>query len=284
MRIGLHLISVRVCEICAMQVAASSAFLILVRSVGVLLSVTLHVETILGSRLQREAMLSGLGRQLHRRDEAHALKHLDDLPRQVKLAFSKTVLGRILEGVVIVVPAFPKRQETNPPIVARLVAGSVGLLAPEVRRRVDEPGDVVEQRHAERAPAEQREASDGVAEGEVAEAVPEVVLLHVAVERLLHQVSNVAPVRAPRFVNLLVKHPAQVGPVEAFVGRVRVERRLRMQVVVAVVGDPLDGPALHRHGAAVGRQVLKPLWALERAVCELPMVRISDADSGHHIQ
>eukprot|EP00965_Chrysotila_dentata_P246060 6206932-Pleurochrysis_carterae.AAC.3 len=31
------------------------------------------------------------------------------------LAFSKTVLGRILEGVVIVVPAFPKRQETNPP-------------------------------------------------------------------------------------------------------------------------------------------------------------------------
>ena len=58
------------------------------------------------------------------------------------------------------------------------------------------------------------------------------------------QVVHVGAVRAARPVDLGVEHPAQVRPVEALVARVRVERRLGVQVVVAVVGDPLERPAL----------------------------------------
>ena len=65
-----------------------------------------------------------------------------------------------------------------------------------------------------------------------------------AVEGLLVQVVHVGAVRAARPVDLGVEHPAQVRPVEALVARVRVERRLGVQVVVAVVGDPLERPAL----------------------------------------
>ena len=65
-----------------------------------------------------------------------------------------------------------------------------------------------------------------------------------AVEGLLVQVVHVGAVRAARPVDLGVEHPAKVRPVEALVARVRVERRLGVQVVVAVVGDPLERPAL----------------------------------------
>ena len=44
-----------------------------------------------------------------------------------------------------------------------------------------------------------------------------------------------------------------------------------VQVVVAVVGDPLNRPALHRHHAARAREVLEPLLRLEGAVGELPV-------------
>ena len=46
----------------------------------------------------------------------------------------------VLEGVVVVVPALPESQPANPPVVAALVARGVGLRAPGVRGRVDEPG------------------------------------------------------------------------------------------------------------------------------------------------
>ena len=57
----------------------------------------------------------------------------------------------------------------------------------------------------------------------------------------------------------------------------RVERRLGVQVVVAVVGDPLDRAALHRDHPAEAGEVLEPLLALEGAVRELAVVRVRDA-------
>ena len=45
-------------------------------------------------------------------------------------------------GVVVVVPAFAAGEQSDPPVVAGVVLGLEAALAPEVRRRVDEPGGV----------------------------------------------------------------------------------------------------------------------------------------------
>merc|ERR1719221_1432790 len=104
-----------------------------------------------------------------------------------------------------------------------------------------------------RTPAQERKTTNSEHQREMREHVPRVLPLQVAVERLLLQVDHVPPIRAPLPVHLLIQHPAEVRPVEALIGRVRVEWRLGVQVVVAMVRHPLDWPPLHRHRTTVGR-------------------------------
>ncbi len=74
------------------------------------------------------------------------------------------------------------------------------------------------------------------------------------------------------------KDPAGVGPEGAVDGGVRVAFLVGVLVVDAVGGDPEDGSAFERHGAAGGNEVFQPLGGAEAAVGEQAMVGDADAE------
>ena len=74
--------------------------------------------------------------------------------------------------------------------------------------------------------------------------------------------------------HLVVEQPAHVRPPKALVRRVRVERRVGVQVVVAVRAHPLDRLALPALRAHPREKVLKRLGRLERAVREQAVVAV----------
>ncbi len=96
-------------------------------------------------------------------------------------------------SVVVIVPSFAESQQRHPPTVARILAGLEALLAPEVRRRVDEPGRVQADgdakenpphHHAPPAEIEERKSQDD--EWHKVEAIePDM-------EAIFHQVGSVA--------------------------------------------------------------------------------------------
>ena len=122
----------------------------------------------------------------------------DEDPSDVELPLAETVASRVLERVVVVVPTFSKRQEAYPPVVPRLIARPVRLLAPQVGSRVDKPSHVIQKRNARPPPAQgcgsaHRSTDKSTGTGnhsKVSGQVREVVLLQVAVERLLGKVSH----------------------------------------------------------------------------------------------
>jgi hypothetical protein len=72
--------------------------------------------------------------------------------------------------------------------------------------------------------------------------------------------------------------PAGVGPPGAVVRGVRVAFVVGVLMMDAVGGDPEDGSALERHGAAGGDEVLDPLGGAVAAVGEQAVVGHADAD------
>lgn len=93
--------------------------------------------------LDQQPRLLPFRRQLHVGRQAHQLQGADHHPRHVELELLEAVPSRELECVVVVVPAFTKGEDADPPVVAREVAGVVGLRAPDVADAVDEPGDLL---------------------------------------------------------------------------------------------------------------------------------------------
>ena len=84
-------------------------------------------------------------------------------------------------------------------------------------------------------------------------------------------------------------NPSRVGPPGAVVRGVRVAVVVGVLMVDAVSGDPEDGSAFQRHGAAGGDEVLQPLGRAVAAMREQAMVGHADAhvdgeeigDAGH---
>eukprot|EP00967_Tisochrysis_lutea_P020184 scaffold22995_cov29-Tisochrysis_lutea.AAC.1 len=139
----------------------------------------------------------------------------DEDPSDVELPLAETVASRVLERVVVVVPTFSKRQEAYPPVVPRLIARPVRLLAPQVGSRVDKPSHVIQKRNARPPPAQgcgsaHRSTDKSTGTGnhsKVSGQVREVVLLQVAVERLLGKVSHLRNQGEPtRHVGAVERH------------------------------------------------------------------------------
>ena len=74
--------------------------------------------------------------------------HPDAIVVDIKLIPDQAMPGRNRVGVVIVVPAFTAAQQSDPPIVPRVIAGGEAPGSPHVGRRVDQPGSVQAQRHS----------------------------------------------------------------------------------------------------------------------------------------
>ena len=87
--------------------------------------------------------------------EAGAFHQPDHGPAQIGLPPMEAVArgGRI--GMVVVVPAFPERHETENKVVPALVGRLVGTAAPYVAHRVDREGDLQRDKVSEQAAPQQ---------------------------------------------------------------------------------------------------------------------------------
>ena len=128
-------------------------------------------------------------------------------------------------------------------------------------------------------PHQRRQAPQSPQRRELRRDVQRVGLLDPPVERLRVEVGRVAPRPDALHRRAVVEQPPGVRPPEPLVGRVRVQRRVAVQVVEPVRRGPLDRVALHGQDPAVGEQVLEPLWRLERPVAELPVEAERDAQA-----
>ena len=73
----------------------------------------------------------------------------------VDLIPGQAVLGGDRMGMVVVVPAFAAAHQRHPPVVARVVAGLKAPAAPHVGGRVDQPGGVQAESHAQECAPQQ---------------------------------------------------------------------------------------------------------------------------------
>ena len=115
--------------------------------------------------------------------------------------------------------------------------------------------------------------------GKLRRDVQRVGLLHPPVKGLRVEVRRVAARPDALHRGPVVEQPPGVAPPEALIGRVRVERRVAVQVVEPVRRGPLDRVSLHGEHAAVGKRVLEPFGRLEGAVAELAVEAERDAEA-----
>ena len=99
--------------------------------------------------------------------EADLGEQPDAVVVDVELVPGEAVTGADRVGVVVVVPAFAAGEESDPPVVAGVVAGLEAALAPEVGGGVDQPGGVQAEGDAQEGSPEHHGecADDGVARG-----------------------------------------------------------------------------------------------------------------------
>ena len=183
--------------------------------------------------------------------------------------------------MVVVVPAFAVGQRGDPPVVPRPLAGLVGLVAPNVRRRIDQPGAVpADDDPHENSPDDKRPPAGGKEEEPQDRLLEPVRPADEAMHRVGGKLRGIAPVLGGVVEYLVIgQEPEQVRPPETPVGAVRVLRPVGKGVVHAVSGHPFHRPALGRQCAADGQEVLQPFRRLEAPVRQQTVVAEGDAQA-----
>jgi hypothetical protein len=191
----------------------------------------------------------------------------------------------VLELVMVVVVALAEGEERHQEAVTGAAAGGVRLVADGVAERVDEEGRLLDHEDAEHAGDQETTESggsgvvhevgetgwQGEADHEGDDLVP-AVLPH---DQLV--LAEVLDVVEGRLRQGLEKDPADVGPEEALGNVVRIVVVVRVLVVAAVVGDPVQRRVFERAGAEdQGEETDGPL-RLEGEVGEQTMVPEGDA-------
>src|SRR5579875_592696 len=223
--------------------------------------------------------------------EAGFFEEPDAVVVDIELVPGEAVAGADRVGVVVVVPAFAAGEQSDPPAVARIVLGFKAARSPKVRGGVDKPrgmqaeGGAEEgspQEHADRAddavPAGRYSRADGNLEDaadcerepmEAAE--PDLALVAGEVGGVAAQEGGF------RVQGAAGEDPAGMRPPRAIMRGVRVAFVVGVLMMDAVRGDPEDGTALKRHGAAGAEEVFEPLGDAVAAVREQAVVAHADA-------
>ncbi len=226
----------------------------------------------------------------------------DQRGREVDLVPLQAVAGRARERVVVVVPRLAERREREPEDVRRLVLDLEAAAPEEVADGVDRPGHVVLQEDADEAAPEQtgqqrlhREAAEHEADErgdrEAEQDPPVEAAVDPAHPAVLDELLGVL---AALGLAVVGEQPAHVRVEQALerahpalaeldVGRVRVALLVGVRVVLAVVGDPVDDRALHRHRPGDREAVLDRLEGLERAMREEPVEPDGHAEAGDEV-
>jgi hypothetical protein len=224
--------------------------------------------------------------------EANFAEEPDAVVVDIELVPGEAVTRADRVGVVVVVPAFAAGEQSDPPVVARVVFGLEAALAPEVGGGVDEPGGVEADGDAEEGcPEDHADCADDVvarageqtADDELEHASGDqrnpVVFAEPDVDGVLGEVGGVAAEERGLGVQGAAREdPAGVSPPGAVVRSVGVAFLVGVLMMDAVGGNPEDGPALKREAAAHGDEVLDPLGSAVATVGEQAMVGHTDAD------
>src|SRR5436309_1642911 len=220
-------------------------------------------------------------------DEPEGLEEPQREPRGVELVPSQAVAGRDRVGVVVVVPAFAKREQRHPPRVLRVVLRGEAPAPPHVRGGVDEPGCVEPDYDAEEDyPVDERPATDREQGNPQHRQRHPVIRRQLAVEGVAREIGCVARHQRRVVVSGFTEdHPAHVRPEAIDARRMRVERPVRVLMVLAMHGHPEDRSALERQRPADRQEVFEQLRGLEPAMRVQPMIPHAEPQTdGHPIE
>src|SRR5947209_17956485 len=104
---------------------------------------------------RRTACQHSRGDPIHVFDEAQALQCPNDVAGDVNLPPVQAMKGGAREGMVIVMPALTKGQQSHHPFVAAAIGGLKCTLAKGVTDRVDAPGHMMGQEDAYESPPQE---------------------------------------------------------------------------------------------------------------------------------
>ena len=153
---------------------------------------------------------------------------------------AQTVTGRRRERVMVIMPAVAPRQQRDPPVVARLVARAIRLIAEMMGGTIDETGDVNGEDDAdEHAPNDPRHAARQQEHETEADLPIDVRAFEEAVERVGREIGGEAQhlvLRRPRVVGLV--QPFEMAPAQTTATVVRVRDAIRIGVMPSMGRDP----------------------------------------------
>ena len=100
------------------------------------------------------------GRKLDLPCETRGFEAPHQPPGHVHFPPAQTLSGRTRESVMVVVPSFSVREQSNPPAICRPITGLIRPITPTVGRTIDEPGTVIDRYQAhEDTPHHERSAA-----------------------------------------------------------------------------------------------------------------------------
>ena len=226
-------------------------------------------------------------------------------PGEIEFPPAMAVLRTPLIGVMVVVPTFAVAHEADEPVIAAVLVGLVVAIAPDVRQRVDAPGDVPHRdgpdEHApdEQAPTELRRAGDGAALP-VADAEPCAEEQHPTAEvephpselsfqgevvRIAEHVAGILFIMI-QTVDLLVvdQQPAHVSPEQIDQRAMRIRLLVGVLVMQTMDRDPLRRRVLHAQHAERREGSLQPLRHDEALVRQQAVITQVDAERAEDIE
>lgn len=184
--------------------------------------------------------------------------------------------GRVLVGVVVIMPTFTEGQERNPPAVGGIIFGCVGTVAEFVSGAIDQPSAVVEENESEEDPPHHKGptvAHEKISGNEKEEAENKLDMNKVLIAELIKGiVCNIAG-KAGQFLPCfdLEPHPIDMTPPESFFRTMMILIGVRVGVVMTVKANPLSRTTLAGEASAEDKNVLKPLGHLIASVRNQPV-------------
>lgn len=203
--------------------------------------------------------------QFYLRRQAQRLQEPDSHPGHIDLPPPQTMTGRVLECVVIVVPALPVGKQGNPPAIRGAIAGVITAVTKQVRSTVYQPG-TVEDCHN---PNENTPYHKGPT-AKVIEQKPQHDLNwdEGNIQKAVNWVAANITGEPGNFVSNweFAKHPAHMTPPKALCRIMRILGLIGMNMVNSVHPNPVNGSAFTGKGATEHKKVLQEFGNLKAAM------------------
>lgn len=221
---------------------------------------------------QRSILTSQLARGAHHLpDDAQFRQHANYVSGQINFIPLPSVDSCSRSRVMVIVPAFAKRCQAEPPYIATFVFGVVRSLSPDMTDAVNAPGKVPQrQRARDRSPENPAPAGHGIAEdsGQEPRQGKQNALIQnsqpgIVAGNIRHKFTIVAAL-----FRIMTHDPTHVGVQKTHQGGMRIAVLVSRLMMPAMYARPARWTTLQSGGAQPGKDPAQPGVALEAAVCE----------------